>query len=206
MDWSGSFLWQAELLDAAAGVFMRFRLGGVSLWNHWAAVTPWWRRRTCWYLVLRSTSLPTFTTRSSPTGPSLMCVPAAPGTTRSWAWSSLWPGRPTPAGLWCRRTGQGGTGEWSTTAGDCSAARWRTCSCSCKYVRVSVVLSEMSLCFWFFLFVTGGSHHWAQRDWSKQKDGLSLLQAAKAAGCGQVEEEEEDWVAEPDVSSSANVS
>lgn len=24
------FLWQAELLDAAAGVFIRYRLGGVS--------------------------------------------------------------------------------------------------------------------------------------------------------------------------------
>ncbi|XP_039983303.1 protein MFI isoform X2 [Xiphias gladius] len=94
------------------------------------AVNP---RESCWMLLLGCSSdfdlegspfLPTSTTRSSPTGPSQMCVPAAQRTTPSQALRSLCPGRPTMAGLQCRRTGLDGTSVWRTTAGGCSVARY----------------------------------------------------------------------------------
>lgn len=49
--------WQAELLDAAAGVFIRFRLGGVSVLNHLPATRMWRQRPTC-YTMLSSDHFP----------------------------------------------------------------------------------------------------------------------------------------------------
>lgn len=87
--------------------------------------------------ALRSPFLPTSITKSSPIGPLRMCVPAAQRTTHSQAWRSLSPGRPTMAGLSCRRTDQGGTNVWRTTAGGCSAARWRTCWTQSKALEIN---------------------------------------------------------------------
>ncbi|XP_049421901.1 protein MFI isoform X4 [Epinephelus fuscoguttatus] len=89
-------------------------------------------RQSYWMLLLACSSdfdleglpfLPTSIIRSSPIDPSWTCVPAAQRTTPSLALRGLWLGRPTTAGLLCRRTDQDGTSAWRTTAGGSSVAR-----------------------------------------------------------------------------------
>ena len=121
---------QAELLDAAAGVFIRFRLGGVRAERRNVAYLSSSCRCNSEHLnfnfAFRWLFRPAFTTRSSPIGPSLTCVPAAQGITPDKAWRSLQPCSLQETCLLGRRIDQDGTGVRRTTAGGSFAARWRS--------------------------------------------------------------------------------